>query len=280
MNEKIKSYNPELELIRDTILNFIVPLVVLVVCIAASVLFIYPAYNEIPVLKADIETKTSTRNQLSAKKNKLEELVDFKSVVDENAELLSDLLESEPKVPELLNQIDQIGTEAGLSIEKLSYSLGSKGTGEQGHDVVGVSLTTTGNHEQTLQFLKSTENAARLISITNLRFSFDSKTTLEYNTTFTIESPFLEIDSQAVTDEPLVIDISSDEFLTFMEDVKDFNYYESIVPIFPIPLESEQLEFAEGGEPVITEQPELIPGVTLPGAPLDGATEPPIFPTQ
>jgi Tfp pilus assembly protein PilO len=281
MNEKMKSYNPELELIRDTILNFIVPLVVLVVSIGAGVLFIYPAYNEIPVLKADIEVRTGTRDNLSKKKNKLEELVDFKSVVDENAELLSDLLESDPKVPELLNQIDRIAKESGMTVTKLSYSLSSKGTGEQGHEVIEVSLNTTSSHDQVLQFLRSTESAARLVTVTNLRFSFNNKDEPVYNTTLTLDSPFLLIDSQAVTDEPLTIDISSDEFLNFMEDVKGFTYYESVVPIFPIPLESEQLEFPEGGAPVITDQPELVPGTSNPFEQLQpGDTIPGILPIQ
>jgi Tfp pilus assembly protein PilO len=276
MNEKIKSYNPELELIKDTILNFIVPLIVLVACVAVGILFIYPAYQDIPVLKADIESRSATRDSLAKKKIKLEELVDFKSVVDENAELLSDLLESEAKVPELLNQIDLIARESGLEVTKLSYAFSSRGGGDEGHSVVDVSLSTNGNYEQTIQFLSSTENAARLISVSDLRFSFATKEEQErYSVTFSLDSPYLEIDSQAVTDEPLSIDISSDEFLNFMEDVKGFNYYESVVPIFPIPLETEQLEFEEGEEPLITEQPELIPGVTVPDVSLLAPTEPP-----
>jgi hypothetical protein len=157
-----------------------------------------------------------------------------------------------------LNQIDAIARTAGMSVTKLSYSFSAKQQAETGTvQIVEVSMSTESSFDQLVQFLDLVENAARVVTMTNLRYTYDNKETLVYNSTFNLESPYLMIESAAVTDEPIYVDIFSPEFTGFMDKVKGYTYYESNVPLFPIPLENQQLNLEDENNPVILDAPSV-----------------------
>ena len=269
MNEKLDFVNVEAEIVKDTILNFIVPLIAVGICILIGVIFIMPAYKSLPELRNQIGEKTVLRDDLRAKKTNLNKLVDFKSIVDENSDLVNKVLVSEPLVPELLNQIDQIVKGSGMEVSKLSYAYGAEGETAT-YQSVDVALSSDGSYEQLVVFLRNIEDAARLINIATFRFNIDTAEGFEkVAANFTLVSPYLFVESQAVTDDPVTLDISSQKFIDFINKVKTMRFYDYSAGAFEFPAEEaeEGIEVDEGAEgEAIEGAGETIPGGTQPGA--------------
>jgi Tfp pilus assembly protein PilO len=218
--------------VKDTVLNFIVPLISVLSAILILSLYVYPAYKDLPVKKAELDKKVTLRNTLSKKVEALTKLVDFKDVFDENLDIVTKVLVPEPEVPRLLDQASQIASRAGMDIDRLSYSYGSKGSDKSSFETVTVSMSVKSSFEQLVLFMELVEKAARYVSVPNFRYSVSANTgEKDYgslSSSFSLDSPYLFVESSAVTDEPIGIDMSSNEFTEFMNMLKDLDYYDFI----------------------------------------------------
>ena len=218
--------------VKDTVLNFIVPLISVLSAILILSLYVYPAYKDLPVKKAELDKKVTLRNTLSKKVEALTKLVDFKDVFDENLDIVTKVLVPEPEVPRLLDQASQIASRAGMDIDRLSYSYGSKGSDKSSFETVTVSMSVKSSFEQLVLFMELVEKAARYVSVPNFRYSVSANTgEKDYgslSSSFSLDSPYLFVESSAVTDEPIGIDMSSNEFTEFMNMLKDLDYYDFV----------------------------------------------------
>ncbi len=244
--------------LKDTVMNFIVPLV----CFGASaglVLFIiYPSIQKMPQLKSDLQTKTSLRTQLDTKVAKLNKLTDYKSVLEEDLVLLDRVLVSEDNVPYLLNQVDNITRGAGFTLSKLNYGLGGateSGAGDIGTEFVAVNLGVTGTYEQLIHFLQNMEKAARLVNISNFRYGIAGSdiTDSTLALSFLLYSPYLQVNSTATTDDPIQLDITDPSFVSMLNYLKGFTFYENMAPSETVKAEERPIEEIEN-----TEEPENI----------------------
>jgi Tfp pilus assembly protein PilO len=249
--------------IKDTLLNFIVPLISLGVTVVLGIVIIYPTAKALPQTKEELAAKQEKKLVLEKKVKDLHKLVDFKNVVDENSALVNRVLESESKVPYLLNQVDRIARNSGLSVVKLSYSYGSTSDEDTGVDyqTVDVSLGVSGSYAQTVSFLKSVENAARVIDVADIRFSVatSGEEAGLLSSIFSLTSPYLFVESNAITDDPVGIDITSNEFVDFINLLKSLTYYdisanELVVPV----IEETEEETEEGAETAETDTEEVV----------------------
>ncbi|EKE00378.1 MAG: hypothetical protein ACD_22C00035G0001, partial [uncultured bacterium] len=96
------------------------------------------------------------------------------------------------------------------------------------YKLVNVSLGSNGNQNQLIAFLENMENAARLINVKNFRYSMgeDKETGLMTLTiSFALESPYLFVESNAVTDEPIKLSISDAKFINDINKLKTLKYY-------------------------------------------------------
>jgi len=226
--EKLKlNVNIDIKSIKEALLNFVVPLISIVSSVVLIMVFIYPMIKKYPILKSEFDNKALLKNTLQTKISNLRKLVDFKEFVDEGSDLVSRVLVSEADVPKLLDQVHQIATNSGMVVNRLSYSYG----GDQSSDfynTVIVSLGTETNYGQIILFLESVENAARFIKVPSFRYSLgrnlEDGDSLSAN--FSVDSPYLFVQSDAVTDEPVNLDISSQEFVDFINNMKSLRYYE------------------------------------------------------
>ncbi len=218
--------------LKDTLLNFIVPIVSMLVTLLLFVFVIYPSINLLPTLKAEKAKTETLKNQLDTKLVVLNKLVDFKSVVDENVDLASKVMTSEPLIPELLTQIDTIARESGLEISRLSYSFADTGQAlsteavATDYQTVLVSLGVRGNYAQMVSFLNSLENAARLVNVNDFRYTEEIEeggNTLGLS--FSLSAPYIFVQSTAVTDEPINVDITDPKFIGFMDKLKNLKFY-------------------------------------------------------
>lgn len=235
--------------IKDTILNFLIPLIAIVGTVLLLILYIMPSYKSLPVKKQELEGKITLKNTLTEKVSALNRLVDYKSVFDENSEIVNKVLVSEPEVPRLLDQASQMAEKAGTSLEKLSFSYSSKGNSSTGLDTVSVSMGVNSSFEQLIVFMELIENASRFVSVPSFRYSISDKTSEDraaVSSTFSVDSPYLFVQSSAVTDDPIKIDVTSNEFLSFMSMLKELDYYDFINK--NIQAEEEKLEEVEEAE--------------------------------
>jgi len=231
-----KGLNIDTEKIKKTLLNFVVPLVASVITLFLFVLVIYPSLKKLPDLKLELSRKVNMKQTLNTKLQRLNRLVDFKVVVDEDSALVNRVLVSGEEVPRLLDQVNQIATNSGMSVTRLSYSYGSIGASDKTqkipYSVVSVSLGADANYDQIILLMQSIEKAARFVSVPNFRYSAGTSSTGDRKLTssFSIDSPYLFVQSSAVTDEPIDLDISSQKFIDFINNIKELTYYEFVNP--------------------------------------------------
>ncbi len=219
MTSELKIY---LVRIKATISGFLIPLVCSIVSVSLILLVIVPSIKMLPNSTREANIKKEQADILKKKVDVLEKLVDYKAVVDEDFMLLTTAIPSESQVPQLLTQIDQISTESGLSVVTMNYTLSNSQVGE-----VNVTLTTTGNYDQIVNFLSNMEKSSRIIELDNLRYG-DNKDAEGNSTllvTFVLKSPYLVSGSKAITTEPLNLDITDTGFISILSKIKGLKIY-------------------------------------------------------
>ena len=220
--------------LKDALLNFLVPIIALILMLVLFLTILLPAFNGgLSRLQNQFDGKVRHERQLSGKLSLLNRLVDFQTVVDDNAAVVSRALTSEAMVPELLTQVDLIARESGLSVDRLSYSLGEADEEEVAlpYTVVNVSLGAIGSYDEVTNFLTNLENAARLVNVSTFRFTAETseETAGLFNLTVVLQSPFLHVESNAVTDDPIGVDVSDPAFEAFINELKALRFYDITV---------------------------------------------------
>jgi Tfp pilus assembly protein PilO len=227
--KKVKKFSlPEIptQKILEVLLNFLVPLICLSISGGLAILVLIPSHRDIPSLEASLAIKTQLSSQLERKVASLKELVDFSNQVEEYSLVVNKALISEPKIPELLAQIDLMVRESGLNVDSLNYSQAST-VESTGMSLVDVSLSATGSFDKLVSFMKSIENASRLVLLKDFRYSLAEKDgAWTVSASFQLQAPYLFVSSSAVTDEPIELSISSQEFLADMRRILDLHQYE------------------------------------------------------
>jgi Tfp pilus assembly protein PilO len=249
-----ETVNQSINKVKSTVVNFIVPLIASAVCLALVFLVIYPSIKKIPELNTEINTARTLGDQLEAKISNLKKLVDFKGAVDENLTLVNDVLVSEPMVPELLAQVDQIAKEAGLDVSTLTYSTGSVSNSDKektSYSTVTVSIGAKGSYDQVTSFFKILENSARIVNVDSFRYTKsdteEGASTLDFASTLT--APYLKVESSAVTDDTVNLDITSKGFAEVMSQLKMLKVYK------PSQEQVQQIQVVETKESTPSEQP-------------------------
>lgn len=239
---KKRKININMTEFKETLINYIVPLVSVLLIILILFFVLYPSYKSLPDLQGEVGRQTSLQNNLQSKLNNLNRLVDFENVVSENSDLVNKVLVSEELVPGLLTQVDKIARESGLTVTRLNYGLGATLTDESAGDInykyVTVNLGVSGTFDQLVTFLNNLENAARIINVDQMRYSIsktEEETVLGIN--FVLVSPYIYVESTAVTDEPIDLDISDDKFVNLINKIKSMKYYDPNLIDQSVPVE-------------------------------------------
>lgn len=214
--------------LNDTVVNLLIPLVSLLSALLLAIFYIIPSAQNLQAKRDEVTELVKLSENLSQKLKKLNDLVDFKSSVDQNVALIERALPVEPLVPELLTQVDLISRESGLTVTKLSYSLGESAdlAPDEGTYVV-VSLGVQGTFVQFKNFLRQLEDGARVVNVKNLRYSIDSTENSNIlDISLVLTAPYLSVDSSASTDEPLALDIRDEYFISLVDRIKNLRFYE------------------------------------------------------
>ncbi len=214
--------------LKELFINFLTPLLCLSGSVVLFLLVIYPAINELPTIKVELQAVQQLRDRLSTKLSVLNKLVDFQAVVSENSVLVDKVLLSEAQVLQLSTQVNKIAGESGIKLTRLSYSYDSAPGDNSDYKTVALSMGAEGTYDQLVLFLKTLENASRLINVSNFRFMIGETQSGGFGLTgsFSLASPYISIQSAAVTDDPINLDITSADFVNVMNEVKALKYYE------------------------------------------------------
>ena len=216
--------------LKNVAVNFIIPIICMGVSLVLFVVIIYPSFRNVPALQQKLRDTVTLRDQLKEKQAKLGRFIDFKDILEENSNLVDRVMPAEQNVPGLLDQLSQIASEVGLDVTKLSYSLSDIDIRDEtapAYNVVLVSLGADANYQQMVSFMKAVENASRLVNISNFRFNSISLNDAEtLSITFVLSAPYMKVQSSAVTDEPIPLDITSGDFASFINKVKTLRYFE------------------------------------------------------
>jgi len=267
--EKIKRKSINIDALKGALINYIVPLISITAAVLIGVFVLMPSYKELPELEARLDKNMMLESDLRKKLNNLNKLVDFGGIVEENSGLVNKVLVSEELVPGLLTQIDRIALESGLTVNTLNYGLGSSGnregeTGSITYNIVTINLDVTGNFGQLKTFMKNVENAARLVIVDNFRFSQNKTAEGEIlGINFVLMSPYLYVESDAITDDPIDLDIGDEKFFDLINKIKNLKYYDPYEIDLSIPVEETPIE-EEGAPPVEETPPVPTEGTGLP----------------
>lgn len=228
--------------LNETLYNFVVPLISILVSVVLYFIVISPALKELPIVKAEAASKATLKDQLQAKLTLLNKLGDFRGVLEENEALVADVLSADPLVPELLTQIHTIATESGLDVSRLSYAFNSGGSSSPAsaealeadvspkHSTVLVSLGVEGTYEQLVSFFNNLENSARMVNVDNFRYSGGGTANSgNLAVSVSLSSPYQFVVSNAITDTPIDVDVTDPEFVSFMAKLKALNVYQPSV---------------------------------------------------
>jgi len=259
MSEK-PDIKQDMNKIKGILINFLVPLICLGISVVLFITVIYPSINGGPTLAAELAQKLALDTQLQNKLDNLKKLVNFKKAVDENSDLVSNVLVSETQVPELMTQIDLIAKESGITVKNLSNSLSTNvatpGSGPKSNaETVIVSMAASGTYDQLVVFFESLENSGRLVNVDNFRLSITGDTNSTVDVNLSLSSPYLSVQSNAVTDDPVDLDISSKGFTNLMSKLKELRIYTPSKSQIDKVLTSDVVESTPSATPTPTPNP-------------------------
>lgn len=237
------------KVLKDFVVNFMVPLIAFVISLALFFIIIFPSYKGMATLKTELSTASQTRDTLLVKIETLKKLHDFNEVIIENVTLVNKVLPDELDAPLIMDETQQLAVNSGVMVSSNSYSGGvapdvpvadSKVPVTSSHKTVNVALAGNATFPQLVLFLQNLENAARLLVVTSFRYTDVGEVKegrAPLTASFSLESAYMSVKSDAVTDEPLTIDIASTGFINFMTALKAMKYYEYshvVIPVAPV----------------------------------------------
>lgn len=220
----------------EALLNFMVPIILIILSVATFALYISPTYKSLPVSKEEINTKTQEVSVLQAKVDQLKSLQDNKDLVVSDLVKMSWALEERDKVPELSEQVRLMSKDAGVAFSSLDYTSADKNNTAPvstpssevtpdpelyREEKVNVSVNSA-NLSELIKFLKTSENSIRLFRVESLRIS--TRETVR-DASLVMSSPYLNPSFSSYTQSAAPIDLKNMAYRDFMVNLDAFSNY-------------------------------------------------------
>lgn len=232
--------------VRLKILNFIIPLLIFLIILLLIIFIIVPFAVNYTKVDNLIKLKSQTYQTLTKKISKLKNISNLQTTFNDYYSKVDKALVSNEQVPELLTVIDHIAKISGLEVLRLSYAFSQDSSKDLNYTSVDVSLNVFGTLDQVTDFFKKIENASRVINIKNFRFSYNVENE-KYDVSIVLQSPYLQVNSLAVTDDSIELDIDSNDFINFIKKINLLQYYDPSV-LTPVEvIKTEDLESPQSG---------------------------------
>ncbi|MBI4091264.1 type 4a pilus biogenesis protein PilO [candidate division WWE3 bacterium] len=219
---------------KEAMIFTILPLLFFTASLALVFFVAIPRNKQKPLKETELKQLKEKNVNLQKKIEKLNDLADFREIIEENTRLVDSALPSQADVPLLLTQIQQISKESGLSIANLSYSSSGSGVKNESSQV-NVFMSAKGNFGQVKTFLTTLEKASRIIDISTLRITSQQGTQPDalgasaIDLSTVLVSSFLPVEDRAEIEDPLTVDIRDQGFINIINKLKEYKIYENKV---------------------------------------------------
>ncbi len=223
-----ESAESKISALKDGFLNFALPILALSASVALILLVIVPLRRDLPALEADLTAKKALAGRLAHKVDVLHQLSNSHDTLSAYLNVVESALTSEPLVPELLAQVDTMARSSGMLVSGLNYSHGSSPDSDS-LGYVTVALTSVGTFDNLVSFMHTVEDARRLVFVDDFRYSsVYTDGVSQVSASFQLKSPYKEVQSDAVTDSPIDLDITSARFLQDIARIKALHLYDYV----------------------------------------------------
>lgn len=180
-------------------------------------------FLSVPSKRQETAAARSQLLALQQKNEKLSGVLSEEKILESNLELVRQALPTTDDVPALIMQLEEIAKQSGVAVQHLGF--GEDKVAEESVDAVrSVSLTmvVTGSYDALQTFFKNLEETSRVINVTNFRFSPAQQAeqgnalsiTLGVRAFYLVEVPEIS------TEEPLILDTSSKDYVDLIKKVK------------------------------------------------------------
>jgi hypothetical protein len=233
VDSRAKAYAGEA---TEALLNFAVPIVLVILSMALFFLYIFPTFKTFTPLNDEISAKTQEVSVLQAKVDQLKSLQINKDLVVGDLVKMSWALEERDKVPELSEQVRLMSKDANVVFSSLDYT--SAGKSANTPAVVASSEVTpdpelyreekvnasvnAANLEAITKFLRISESSIRLFKVESLRISTRESVR---DTSLVMSSPYLNPSFSNYSQSAAPIDLKDKAYRDFMTNLDKFSNY-------------------------------------------------------
>ncbi len=240
------NFNHVKRVVEKYLLDFMIPLACLVLSLVLGIFVLRPSISKLPELQQTNEEATALDLQLTEKLKNLNDLLNFKPIVSNYVDDFEVILPPEPMVPQLLTQVDTLVAINGLALKDLNYTSkvvaapsGAQPAASAQTPVapapsrfVLVNLKVVGTYNQVIPFLKNMETSGRVLKVDSVKLSKfrvgprDEEVVEDaMSMDFVLRAPYVRVQSNAVTDDPITIDINDPKFNEIRARVEGFEVY-------------------------------------------------------
>jgi hypothetical protein len=227
--------------IKNAVINFLIPLICLGISGALGLLVIYPSFISIKPLQEEIKTQQALKESLDTKVSRLKDLQSYRSVVKENSELINRVFVSESSAPLFLDEINQLARNASFEVTRLATSsseadvaaptpapaAAASSAPVNSIKSLTAALGAKSSYSELIIFMKDMEVASRILDIKDFRYNFRADAEGEGGTVdVSVSGPYMQVESTAVTDEPIDLDVKSRSFTDLIAMLKKLKQYD------------------------------------------------------
>lgn len=163
---------------RSSLISFLIFLVSLTL----GFVFVWPEFNKTDALKSEKTTQENQRENLKDILANIDELSAKYESAQDDIDKLKLAIPSEPQIPELLIQIEDLVKSNGLVLGNIGFTLEGP-TAEEGSSqtngirIIKLNLNADGTYENLKNLLKDIENNIRLMDVIMFTFGEPDKET-------------------------------------------------------------------------------------------------------
>jgi len=225
-----------LELKKETFVPYLLAIGALLVSFGLVVLVVFPRVTKFSDLRQKRDSEIQRYEKLKTKSEQLSQLLKSRTVLEADVELFENAVPSEANVPVLMTQVETMATDSGTLIDALQFSKrggtrSEKGTEkEKDYEPVELKASLEGDYAELLTFLKILENASRVVTVEDLRFTKavaeGGKTvTKELLANFGLSSYYSEYEPKIVPEAPLGFSLENEKYLAIKRELEMMRVY-------------------------------------------------------
>lgn len=212
------------------LIPYLVPVFSLGLSILLLTFIVIPRFRGISELRSEVASARGQLGVLKAKSDKLAKLNSSMEILKNNDKLFTQVMPDREEVPTLMNQVQRISDESGVDIRGLVFARRqAAGLPEtMKARLVSLQASVTGSFSAIQTFLENMEKASRILEVSNLSFNRSAN---EVNANMSISAYFFESLKEPSIEEPVKLDLNSQEFGEIVGKGKNLKYYETVVDV-------------------------------------------------